>query len=249
MVLTSQHEGARFRVRIRLLNPSTLALVHPCLEVFSAPIRVVSKRDQLRNRGQAKTSTKRGIKRGSTSKNAQTERIEKLLAKQFQMYNDLLQEKHAAHQHTINLLTQRIALVEKKHTNALELPGDGWGKDDEHSTTSLPSSPAEAHTPDSPYLNPCAPKQEAPTKLNLSGAVNSALQAFYDTNIDDRPTKLRKVISQADGETILKLSEFARVLYSACDTGARFSTQQTTTPQSTDYTKAGVRCIYFVKRN
>eukprot|EP01103_Thecamoeba_quadrilineata_P014624 TRINITY_DN439_c0_g1_i2.p1 TRINITY_DN439_c0_g1~~TRINITY_DN439_c0_g1_i2.p1 ORF type:complete len:414 (-),score=81.56 TRINITY_DN439_c0_g1_i2:37-1278(-) len=55
-VLTSQHENSFFRVKIFLLDPNTGTPFHPSLVVFSEPVKVISKPEQVKKRSSPSAS-------------------------------------------------------------------------------------------------------------------------------------------------------------------------------------------------
>jgi len=179
-VLTSQHEDSKFRVRIRLVDTQTSQHIHEQLELYSHPIKVVSKPDAYLKKKKTTTTTTTVL--GKRKRASPNDKILDILTR--------IEDKQKQQDEQFKALGQQS----EKQAKAIQ---------------ELQSNQLQMHQQDAAnrlYENPvnCSPNNGITTD-NLEQSLLALLQQYYNTAKEERPTKIRRIIKSNESSGAINM--------------------------------------------
>eukprot|EP01090_Pellita_catalonica_P002322 TRINITY_DN11916_c0_g1_i1.p1 TRINITY_DN11916_c0_g1~~TRINITY_DN11916_c0_g1_i1.p1 ORF type:complete len:414 (-),score=69.93 TRINITY_DN11916_c0_g1_i1:55-1296(-) len=217
-VLTSQHEDMFFRVRIKALKPVTLEELEPHLEVVSAPIKVVSKPEQLKGRRKTTTAKRtRSKKRNVTDMLVETVNdLQKKLQVHQQIFEAMLDPQNQLAQ------SPSQARLPADLINRLYNCGDGAppAKRRRIETVVVDNPPVTTTATPAPTSAAASANPSEIAKEQFERAFANLLQTYSGMNSSDRALMVRKVVKNRSVKENESLTELVDMLSAECVSSA-----------------------------
>merc|ERR1711988_524079 len=221
-VLSSQHSGSLFRVKVALLNPTSGRLLHPSLAILTEPIKVVSKREQ--------PSKKKTPKRKRTLTDMLVEtigKIEETQAKQQKTIDSLTRQATAASSHLLttaspyatpnfdfsgSLLAGSSLLHDSNLLEPVAAPSSSISTTSSTSSSlshqNLLSSDVSTNS-SSPLLSSSSSNSaELPSVTRFEKSFRQFLLVYNSLPLEERPMKIRRLIRNISAKETERLTEF-----------------------------------------
>eukprot|EP01103_Thecamoeba_quadrilineata_P005312 TRINITY_DN15128_c0_g1_i1.p1 TRINITY_DN15128_c0_g1~~TRINITY_DN15128_c0_g1_i1.p1 ORF type:complete len:428 (-),score=94.10 TRINITY_DN15128_c0_g1_i1:33-1316(-) len=224
-VLTSQHENSFFRVKIFLLDPNTGMPFHPSLVVFSEPVKVISKPEQVKKKAPAPAASSSTNANNSKKRNVNDllletiSRIEEQQREHQQMIQKLLRvnENSKVSLHHQQMQGQQMIQLNgqiqpsqsyQQYPMQYGLPMDNmkqtYAEPFLTGTVCATPSPPPPATDYSMPIVPSAGLEES----EFDSSFRHFFKVYNNLPAEEKPIKIRKLIRNSSQRDTEKISEF-----------------------------------------